>query len=66
MSEKWRPAAAVNDCGGRATERQKEEMERRERQIEKSCVKSISTPSGDGTNYCLIRRAEASLPALSH
>lgn len=35
MSEKWRPAAAVNDCGGRATERQKEEMERRERETDR-------------------------------
>lgn len=30
---------------------------------ERSCVKSITPPSGDGTNYRLIRRARASVPA---
>lgn len=52
MSERQRPAAAVNGSGG-------QEGRERERENESSCVKSICTPLGVSTNYCLISRTEA-------
>ena len=52
---------AVNGCGGREVGQTPRHRER-----DLSCVKSISTPLGVGTNYGLISGAEALLLALFH